>query len=135
MVSTEQSLSKNPSETHPRKSGTEISLYAALAPCAVVCAIWGAWSFWPAGAPASEPEPVKPTIQIKATHTTETVLQVALAQKRPLTILLRNGTSYRGKVADVGSNAVVLEGVPGKEFFAIHVTISEIAAVELRIRD
>lgn len=60
----------------------------------------------------------------------------ALAQsKKPATIVMRNGESYRAKVASVSDTLVLLTEPYQKEVFDVLVVIDEIAALEVRARE
>lgn len=69
-----------------------------------------------------------------ATHAAAAILGAAKVKGKALTIVLRNGATYSGKVKSVGDNAVVLTGLRGKEFFDAWVRIDAIAAMEERVR-
>jgi hypothetical protein len=58
-----------------------------------------------------------------------------LAAKKPVTVVLKGGHSYSGKVGQVGDHHVLLSELSGKEFFDALVAIDEIAAIEVRVRD
>lgn len=61
---------------------------------------------------------------------------LGLAQSGKLTVVLhvKNGVAYTGKIKDVGSNAVVMAGPAGKEFYDVYVPLTEISSVELKVR-
>jgi hypothetical protein len=62
------------------------------------------------------------------------VLKIAKENDKALTIVLRGGGTYTGKVKSVGAHAVVLTGLRGKEFFDAYVRMDAIAAMEERVR-
>jgi len=62
-------------------------------------------------------------------------LNLLLAAKKPVVVLLKNGTSYRATIGSVGDHFVVLTQPAQKEFFDVLVAIDEIAALEARARD
>jgi sRNA-binding regulator protein Hfq len=55
--------------------------------------------------------------------------------KKPVTVVLRNGASYRAAIGSVGDHFVVLTGPQQKEFFDVLVRIDDISALEVRARD
>jgi hypothetical protein len=57
-----------------------------------------------------------------------------LGEGRDVEIVLSNGKSYRGKLATVGNDTVLLTQITGKEFYDVLIVLDEIAAVELRVR-
>jgi hypothetical protein len=57
------------------------------------------------------------------------------AAGKPVEIVLRNGKSYRGKLAAVGDHSVVVAEIQGREFYDGLVLIDEIVAVEVRARE
>lgn len=62
-------------------------------------------------------------------------LNVLLAAKKPVVLVLKNGTSYRATIGSVGDHFVVLTQPAQKEFFDVLVAIDEIAAVEAKARE
>lgn len=62
-------------------------------------------------------------------------LNLLMAAKKPVVVLLKNGTSYRATIGSVGDHFVVLTQPAQKEFFDVLVAIDEIAALEARARD
>ena len=62
-------------------------------------------------------------------------LTALLAAKKPVTVVLQNGQSYRAQIAAVGDEVLVLTQPTQKEFFDVLVPLREIAAVEVRVRD
>jgi len=62
-------------------------------------------------------------------------LNALMAAKKPVVIILKNGTSYRATIGSVGDHFVVLTQPSQKEFFDVLVAIDEIAAVEARARE
>ena len=60
----------------------------------------------------------------------------SLAQaKKPVTVVLKNGDSYRAKIGAVGDAHVVLTEPYQKEVFDVLVPIDEITALEVRARE
>lgn len=60
----------------------------------------------------------------------------ALSQaKAAVTVVLKNGTSYRAKIGAVGDHLVVLTEPAQKEFFDVLVVIDDITALEVRARE
>ena len=57
-----------------------------------------------------------------------------LAKGREVEIVLGDGKSYRGKIAEVGTQTVLLTQIAGKEFYDVLVNLDAIAAVEVRAR-
>jgi hypothetical protein len=49
-------------------------------------------------------------------------------------LVLANGKSYRGRLASVGGETVLLTELAGKEFFDALIRLDAIAAVEVRAR-
>ncbi len=62
-------------------------------------------------------------------------LLAAMATKKPVTVVLKNGQTYRAPIGTVGNHLVVLAGPAQKEFYDVLVAIDEIVAIELRVRD
>jgi hypothetical protein len=62
-------------------------------------------------------------------------LQRLQSGAKTVELLLKNGKSYKGKLASVGDHAVVVTQIEGREFFDALVLTDEIAAVEVRARD
>ncbi len=62
------------------------------------------------------------------------VLAVAKEKGKALTIVLRGGGSYAGKIKSVGSHAVVLTELRGKEYYDAYVLLDAIVAMEERVR-
>ncbi len=62
-------------------------------------------------------------------------LTALVAAKKPVTVVLQNGQSYRARIAAVGDQVVVLTEPAQKEFFDVLVPLDQIAAVEVRARD
>jgi len=62
-------------------------------------------------------------------------LNLLLAAKKPVVVLLKNGTSYRATIGSVGDHFVVLSQPAQKEFYDVLVAIDEIAALEARARE
>ncbi|MBP1686379.1 MAG: hypothetical protein H6Q33_2522 [Deltaproteobacteria bacterium] len=72
---------------------------------------------------------------LNANTTMRDNLVAAMATKKPVTVVLKNGQSYRGPIGSVGNHLVVLNGPAQKEFYDVLVTIDEIVAIEFRVRD
>ena len=62
-------------------------------------------------------------------------LNLLMAAKKPVVVILKNGTSYRATIGSVGDHFVVLTQPAQKEFFDVLVAIDEIAALEARARE
>jgi sRNA-binding regulator protein Hfq len=62
-------------------------------------------------------------------------LNALLAAKKPVTVVLKNGTNYRAAIDSVGDHFVVLTQPAQKEFYDVLIAIDDIAAVEVRARD
>ena len=71
---------------------------------------------------------------LNATHTLADNLKQLQAAGNPAELVLKNGKSYRGKLAAVGDHAVVVSEITGREFFDALIVLEEIAAVEVRAR-
>jgi hypothetical protein len=54
--------------------------------------------------------------------------------KKPVTVVLQNGQSYRAQVAAVGDQVVVLTSPAQKEFYDVVVPLAQVAAVEVPVR-
>ncbi|MDX2167145.1 MAG: hypothetical protein SF182_08785 [Deltaproteobacteria bacterium] len=54
--------------------------------------------------------------------------------KKPVTVVLQNGQSYRAQVAAVGDAVVVLTAPSQKEFYDVVVPLAQVAAVEVPVR-
>ena len=62
-------------------------------------------------------------------------LNLLMAAKKPVVVILKNGGSYRATIGSVGDHFVVLTQPAQKEFFDVLVAIDEIAAVEAKARE
>jgi sRNA-binding regulator protein Hfq len=62
-------------------------------------------------------------------------LNALMAAKKPVAVILKNGTSYRASIGSVGDHFVVLTQPAQKEFFDVLVALDEIAALEVRARE
>jgi hypothetical protein len=58
-----------------------------------------------------------------------------VASKKVATVVLKNGDSYRAKIAAVGDRHVLLSEPYQKEAFDVLISIDEIAALEVRARE
>lgn len=72
---------------------------------------------------------------LNAAATMKDNLSALMAAKKPITVVLQNGQSYRATIGSVGDHLVVLNGPSQKEFYDVLIPIEEIAAVEVRVRD
>jgi len=57
-----------------------------------------------------------------------------LGDGREVELVLTNGKSYRGKLAGVGSDTVLLTEIAGKELSDVLIELDDVAAVEVRVR-
>lgn len=57
-----------------------------------------------------------------------------LGKGREVEIVVADGKSYRGKIAEVGMQSVLLTQIAGKEFYDVLLNVDAIAAVEVRAR-
>jgi hypothetical protein len=62
-------------------------------------------------------------------------LTALAASKKPVTVVLKNGDSYRAAIGAVGDHQIVLSAPYQKEAFDVLIPIDEIAAVEVRARE
>ena len=62
------------------------------------------------------------------------VLEVAKEQGKALILVLENGARYTGKIKAIGTEAVVVTGLQGREFFDAYIPLSSIVAMEERVR-
>lgn len=62
-------------------------------------------------------------------------LNALLTGKKVVTVVLKNGDSYRAKIGAVGDHLVVLTEPYQKEVFDVLVPIDEITALEVRARE
>jgi sRNA-binding regulator protein Hfq len=62
-------------------------------------------------------------------------LNSLMTAKKPIVVILKNGTSYRATIGSVGDHFVVLTQPAQKEYFDVLVAIDEIAALEVRARE
>jgi hypothetical protein len=62
------------------------------------------------------------------------ILQAAKADKAKVELTLRSGTQFTGKVAEVGTHAVVLAELSGREFYDAMIFTQEIAAITTLVR-
>lgn len=71
---------------------------------------------------------------LNANATMHDNLLAAMATKRPVTVVLKNGQTYRAPIASVGDHLVILTGPAQKEYYDVLVVMEEIVAVEFRAR-
>jgi hypothetical protein len=57
-----------------------------------------------------------------------------LGRGREVEIVIADGKSYRGKIAEVGMQTVLLTQIAGKEFYDVLLNLDAIAAVEVKAR-
>ena len=69
-----------------------------------------------------------------AQHALHDVLNAAKAKDKAIVVVLQGGASYAGKVKDVGTGAVILTELRGKEFFGAWIPLAAIVAMEERVR-
>ena len=62
------------------------------------------------------------------------VLETFKARGKAVVLVLQGGTTYSGKVKAVGTAAVVLTGLRGKEFYDAWIPLASIVAMEERVR-
>lgn len=62
------------------------------------------------------------------------VLAVAKAEKARVELTLRSGAQVTGRVAEIGSHAVVISELTGREYYDAMVFTSEIAAIAAQVR-
>lgn len=62
-------------------------------------------------------------------------LLAAMATKKPVIVVLKNGQTYRAPIGSVGDHLIVLTGPPQKEFYDVLVVMDEIVAIEVRARE
>jgi hypothetical protein len=62
-------------------------------------------------------------------------LMAVSTSKKVVTVVLKNGDSYRAKIGAVGDHHVLLTEPYQKEFFDVLVPIDEITALEVRARE
>jgi hypothetical protein len=79
-----------------------------------------------AGAQAQSP--LNPAKSIEAN------LQTFVEGKQVVTVVLSNGKEYRGRVAAVADDALLLTGIAGREFFDALIDTDEIVAIEAQAR-
>lgn len=92
---------------------------------AVLVAAWCLAS----AATALAQSPLNATISI---HDNLTALSTS---KKVVTVVLKNGDSYRAKIGAVGDHQVVLSEPSQKEVFDVLIPIDEITALEVRARE
>ena len=69
-----------------------------------------------------------------AAFTEAEVLAAFKAKNKEVLLVLTGGTTYQGKVKDVGTAAVLLTGLRGKEFYDAWIPLDTIVAMEERVR-
>jgi hypothetical protein len=72
---------------------------------------------------------------LNAAATMRDNLNGLVTSKTVATVVLKNGDSYRAKIAAVGDHLVLLSGPYQKEAFDVLVPIDEITALEVRARE
>jgi hypothetical protein len=72
---------------------------------------------------------------LNANATMHDNLLAAMATKKPVTVVLKNGQTYRAPIGSVGDHLIVLTGPSQKEFFDVLVVVDEIVAIEVRARE
>jgi hypothetical protein len=71
---------------------------------------------------------------LNANATMHDNLVAAMATKKPVTVVLKNGQTYRAPLASVGDHLVILSGPAQKEYYDVLLVMDEIVAVEFRAR-
>ena len=62
------------------------------------------------------------------------ILAMAKEKGKSLAVVLNGGVTYTGKVKAVGTHAVILTELGGKEFFDAFIPLESIVALEERVR-
>ncbi len=84
--------------------------------------------------PSAAQEDARIVPVFNARHEVSDVLVSALNKDKALVVVLHSGTSYSGKIKDVGDHAVILTELRGKEFYDAWIPFSAIVALEERVR-
>lgn len=72
---------------------------------------------------------------LNATISMHDNLTALSTSKKAVTVVLKNGDSYRAKIGTVGDHQVVLTEPYQKEVFDVLIPIDEITALEVRARE
>ena len=73
--------------------------------------------------------------QLNAKATMHDNLLAAMATKKPVTVVLKNGQTYRAPIGSVGDHLIIMTGPSQKEFFDVLAVVDEIVAIEFRARE
>jgi hypothetical protein len=73
------------------------------------------------------------TLNINSNDSLKDVLKGLMGNRVELAV--KGGQSYNGKLTIVGDNVVIISELSGKEFYDAVISIDDIAAVEVRVRD
>jgi hypothetical protein len=86
------------------------------------------------GAARTEAAPAETAPVLNTAESMADNLRRLAAEKKPVEIVLRNGKSYKGRLAAVGDSSVIVAEIVGREFYDALVLIEEVVAVEVRAR-
>ena len=93
----------------------------------VAAVVFAGCLLWTVAAMAESPLNAKATMRDN--------LSVLMASKKPVVVILKNGTSYRATIGSVGDHFAVLTEPSQKEYFDVLVAIDDITALEARARE
>ena len=87
-----------------------------------------------AAMPASAEDDPRAKPLFNASVGTLDLLKTFQSNEKAVTVVLRGGARYSGRVKAVGTSAVILTGLRGKEFFDAWIPLESIVAMEERVR-
>ena len=87
-----------------------------------------------AAAPAAKPVATRATDEIPSNLDPNYSFETFVEGKQVVTVVLSNGKEYRGRVAAVADDALLLTGIAGREFFDALIDTDEIVAIEAQAR-
>lgn len=87
-----------------------------------------------AATPATAQDDPRAKPLFNASVSTLDLLKTFQANEKAVIVVLHGGVSYAGKVKAVGTSAVILTGLRGKEFFDAWIPLESIVAMEERVR-
>jgi hypothetical protein len=74
-------------------------------------------------------------VKLTTHESMDQTLSRAKDEKAAITVCLRGGTTFTGKVGDVGDHWVVVAELEGREYYDALVKIEEITALQVRARE
>ena len=61
-------------------------------------------------------------------------LEMAMVEAVVVELHLRGGHTFKGRIASIGEDCVIIDPIAGREFFGAHIRIADIVAVSVQTR-